>query len=121
MAKKDELGRWGEQIAADHLASLGYRIVDRNWRCPQGEIDIVARHRSTLVIAEVKTRRSIAFGHPFEAVTPAKLSRLNRLAFAWCAAHEGWHGRIRLDVVSVLGSPESPAGPTVEIFEAVRA
>jgi putative endonuclease len=121
MAKKDDVGRWGEELAAEHLRRRGYEILDRNWRCPQGEIDIVARDRGTLVIVEVKTRSSIAYGHPFEAVTPAKLARLNRLGFAWCVAHTGWYGRFRVDVVSVIGRATAEAEPAITIFEGVRA
>ena len=121
MAKKDEVGRWGEDLATAHLVGLGYEVIERNWRCPQGEIDVVARHAESLVIVEVKTRSTRAFGHPFEAITPAKLARLNRLGFAWCVAHPGWHGRLRVDVVAVVGSPQSPVSAQVEVFEAVRA
>lgn len=121
MAKKDEVGRWGEDLATSYLVSRGYEVIERNWRCPQGEVDLVARHRGSLVIVEVKTRSSKAFGHPFEAITPAKLARLNRLGFAWCVANPGWHGRLRVDVVAIVGGPDSPGDALVEIFEAVRA
>ena len=68
MAIKDDLGRAGEQAAHDHLVALGFVVLDRNWRCGQGEIDIVAREAGELVIVEVKTRRSTGFGHPFDAL-----------------------------------------------------
>ena len=80
MRAKDVLGRRGEDLAADFLQAHGMRIVERNWRCPEGEIDIVALDGDALVIAEVKTRKSLAFGHPFEAVGADKLARLHRLA-----------------------------------------
>ena len=83
MAAKDVLGRRGEKLAADHLIASGFEIVDRNWRCSQGEIDIIATKNSELVFVEVKTRSSLAFGHPLEAITVAKLARLRRLAAAW--------------------------------------
>ena len=102
MAQKDELGRRGEAIAADYLAGGGMRLVERNWRCPRGEIDIVARDGDELVFVEVKTRSSMAFGHPLEAITVAKLARLRRLAVLWCAAHPGRHDRIRIDAVAVV-------------------
>jgi len=104
VAKKDELGRWGEDVAAARLTALGYAIVDRNWRCPRGELDIVARVRGGTAFVEVKTRTSTAFGHPFEAITSAKLARLHALALAWCREHPGRHGRIRVDVVAVVGA-----------------
>lgn len=105
MAAKDEFGRAGEERAAAHLRTRGYAILDRNWRCPQGEIDIVAISDGMLCIIEVKTRRSAAFGHPFEAVDERKRQRLWHLAFAWAAAHPDVARRrpLRLEVVGLLG------------------
>jgi putative endonuclease len=98
-----DLGRRGEDEAAAYLASLGYRIIDRNWRCPQGEIDIVALDGSELVIVEVKTRSSRGFGDPLEGVTEAKLTRLCVLAGAWRRAHRGVRARTtRIDLIGVL-------------------
>ncbi|MCS0500453.1 YraN family protein [Protaetiibacter mangrovi] len=102
MAAKDDLGRRGERIAERHLVARGYRLVERNWRCRQGEIDLVLRDGDALVFVEVKTRSTMAFGHPFEAITPVKLARLRRLAGAWCSAHPRDRGRIRIDAVAVL-------------------
>lgn len=105
MQAKDALGRLGEERAVDFLAARGYVIVDRNWRCPDGEIDIVAFDGADLVIVEVKTRRSRAFGHPFEAVTAAKSGRLWRLGGAWRRAHPDVRvARTRIDLVAVLGA-----------------
>ncbi len=108
MAAKDALGRRGEAIAARHLADSGLVILERNWRCPQGEIDLVARDGGELVFVEVKTRSSIAFGHPLEAITAAKLARLRRLAAAWCEAHPGRHDRIRIDAIAVIAPTVGP-------------
>jgi len=109
MAAKDELGRRGEQLAVDHLMASAYTIVDRNWRCPQGELDIVAADGRELVFVEVKTRSSIAFGHPFEAITTRKLARLRRLAAAWCEEHPGRGSRVRIDAIAVIApSGEEP-------------
>lgn len=105
MAAKDELGKRGEAIAAHYLWGAGYEIVERNWRCPQGEIDLVARDGDELVFVEVKTRSSVLFGHPLESITIAKLARLRRLAAAWCQAHPGKHDRIRIDAVAVVAPP----------------
>jgi putative endonuclease len=102
MAGNNTLGRRGEDIAARHLADRGYAVIDRNWRCLQGEIDIVARRDGELVFVEVKTRSGVGFGHPLEAITPVKLARLRRLAAAWCAAHPGDHERIRIDAIAVI-------------------
>lgn len=95
------LGDLGERLAAQHLQALGYEVLDRNWRCGQGEIDLVARQGSTVVVCEVKTRRSSRYGHPHEAVTRAKAARLRRLAVAWLQAHDVPAARVRIDVVAV--------------------
>jgi putative endonuclease len=108
MAAKDVLGRRGEDLAAAFLTEAGYLVVDRNWRCGQGEIDIVAVDGAETVFVEVKTRSSVAFGHPFEAITTQKLARLRRLAAAWCADSPGDHFRIRIDAISVIAPPGSP-------------
>jgi putative endonuclease len=116
MAAKDELGMRGERIAERHLVARGLTVLDRNWRCAQGEIDLVMRDGDETVFVEVKTRSSIAFGHPLEAITVTKLARLRRLAVAWCEAHPG-SGRIRIDAVAVLAPHRAPA--TVEHLERV--
>ena len=107
---KDDLGRAGEQLAADHLQRLGWRILDRNWRCRLGELDIVALDNGELVVVEVKTRRSRAFGDPLEGVTDAKLTRLCVLAGAWRRAHPGVRARsTRVDLIGVLAPAGAPA------------
>jgi len=108
MAAKDALGRRGEAIAARHLVDSGLVIVERNWRCGQGEIDLVARDGRELVFVEVKTRSSVAYGHPLEAITATKLARLRRLAAAWCEAHPGAHDRIRIDAIAVIAPHAGP-------------
>ena len=110
MAAKDDLGRRGEQLAAAYLEGRGLEIVDRNWRCPLGEIDLVARVGDELVFVEVKTRSSVAFGHPLEAITAVKLARLRRLAGAWCEAHPGAWESIRIDALAIV----APTGGPIE-------
>jgi putative endonuclease len=117
MRAKDVLGRRGEQVAAGYLEAQGMRIVDRNWRCAEGEIDIVALDGDVLVIAEVKTRKSLAFGHPFEAVGVDKLARLRRLASAWCRDHELRTPLRRVDVIAVLD--DGTGCPAVEHLKGV--
>lgn len=97
-----ELGRRGEELAAQVLISEGLDILDRNWRCNIGEIDIVARDGDRLVIVEVKTRSSVAFGGPFEAVSPRKVRRLRRLAIRWLEEHQLHVPEIRFDVMGIL-------------------
>lgn len=95
------LGRYGEQVAAAYLEAQGLSILERNWRCRHGEIDIVARDGDCLVVCEVKTRRSTAYGSALDAVTHDKIARLRRLSAAWLAEHEGGWPSIRIDVVAV--------------------
>ncbi|GAA4171179.1 YraN family protein [Gryllotalpicola koreensis] len=109
MAEKDVLGRSGEQLAARFLEAGGYLIVDRNWRGTRGELDIIAERDDTTVFVEVKTRSALTFGHPFEAITPRKLRALRRLAGEWCAHAERVRGRVRLDVIAVIGGLDGPA------------
>lgn len=117
MAAKDDLGRAGEELAARFLREKGYTILDRNWRCDQGEIDIIARQHDEVVFVEVKTRSGLKFGHPYEAITAAKLARMNRLAYAWCAQASGRVARIRVDVIAVIAPQGSE--PLVEHLERV--
>ncbi len=87
-------------MAIAYLRSRGYRILAHNWRCDQGEVDIVAQDADTLVVAEVRTRRSPAFGSPEESVDETKRARLRALAEA--VAHAwNWQGPWRIDVVAV--------------------
>jgi putative endonuclease len=106
---KDVLGRYGEAIAARCLTDSGHRLIETNWRCGRGEIDIIAADGRTLVICEVKTRTSLAFGEPAEAVDEAKSRRLRLLATQWLAEHPGGWESIRFDVVSVLRRAHGPA------------
>lgn len=99
---KHILGHYGETVAADFLNSLGYEILDRNWRCQIGELDLVAKCDSTIVFVEVKTRNGREYGHPFEAITAEKVSRIRRLAAAWLTAKELGSCPIRMDAISVL-------------------
>ena len=104
-----DLGRHGEHIAAAYLTDAGLRLLDRNWRCREGELDIVARDGDALVFCEVKTRRATGFGHPVEAVTPEKQRRLRTLAQRWLAEHEEHAPDLRFDVIGVLVRPAGPA------------
>jgi putative endonuclease len=99
---KDVLGRHGEQLAAEYLERSGMRVLDRNWRCAEGELDIVAAQRQVLVVCEVKTRSSERYGTPLEAITRQKQRRLRRLAICWVVAHGVLFDEIRIDAVGVL-------------------
>lgn len=103
MRVKDAVGRFGEQVAARHLEAAGLQIIDRNWRCREGELDIVAVDGRDLVVVEVKTRSSTAFGVPAQAVNPIKARRIRALTLRWLAAHPDtvWYA-IRFDVIAVI-------------------
>ncbi len=117
---KDELGAAGEALAADFLGRHGHVVLDRNWRAPhgRGEIDIVTLHDDRIVVVEVKTRSSLDYGHPFEAIDRRKLERLHRLGWAWCASHGRAGALDRVDAVAVLLPPGGPA--IIEHLEGVR-
>lgn len=120
--RANALGAYGEQLAARYLVESGMQILDRNWRCSQGEIDIVAMDAACLVIVEVKTRRSLAFGSPVEAVTAVKAARLRRLAGCWLTDHRRQVDvvtDIRIDVIGVLRPVSGPA--QIEHLVAVAA
>jgi putative endonuclease len=114
---KDILGRDGEEAAVRYLEGCGFRILDRNWRCADGEIDIVAVERHSLVICEVKTRSGTRYGTPLEAVGRAKVRRLRKLAVGWLNAHGVRFEQIRIDVVGLLY--EGSGGFTIEHIRGV--
>jgi putative endonuclease len=101
-ASKQAIGAYGETVAARHLVAAGLALLDRNWRCDEGEVDLVLREGAVLVVCEVKTRTSDACGSPHEAVSPAKLDRLRRLAQRWADGHGVRPPETRIDLVAVL-------------------
>ena len=106
-----EIGALGEQLAVDHLTSLGLRVLARNWRCRYGELDVIAADDATrsVVFVEVKTRTSDQFGGVAQAVTPLKVRRLRRLAGLWLAAQSRSWAAVRIDVIGVrIGRTRTP-------------
>jgi len=101
-SRRSALGAYGETVAARHLVEQGMVVLDRNWRCELGEIDLVLRDGRVLVICEVKTRSSISHGSPIEGVTEQKAARLRRLAARWLADHRLRPDDVRIDIVGVL-------------------
>lgn len=99
---RQAIGAYGEEVAARHLVDLGMVVLERNWRCADGEIDVVLRDGATLVVCEVKTRTSLVAGTPHEAITDAKLDRLKRLGERWAADHGIRPDGIRVDLVAVI-------------------
>lgn len=108
-AARIAIGSYGENLAELHLLGQGMVVLDRNWRCNEGEIDLVARDGSVLVVCEVKTRRGVGCGTPHEAMTPVKLERLRRLAMRWAAEQGVRPPEVRVDLVAVLR--ETDSGP----------
>ena len=101
LADPGELGRRGEEAAAQYLARQGMQVVARNWRCRAGEIDLILTDAGTLVFCEVKTRRGHGYGYPLDAITYQKRARLRRLVSAYLLETGGFHGPIRIDAVGI--------------------
>lgn len=108
MDRRKQTGRQGEEIAASYLVDKGYKILQRNWHCPTGELDIVMEDDGALVFVEVRTRRGNRFGTAEESITPVKQARLVELAQTYLQEvvppHQSW----RIDVVAVHLGPGLP-------------
>lgn len=100
--KKKELGQKGEELALRFLKKNGYRILERNYVCKMGEVDIIAREKDTFAFIEVKTRRSTAFGPPQLAVNPAKQMQLSKVALHFLKEKRLEEAKARFDVVAIL-------------------
>jgi putative endonuclease len=110
------LGDAGEELVARWYTDAGYRVLDRNWRCREGELDVVVARGQVLVFCEVKTRRTTAFGIPAEAVTVSKQRRLRTLAMRWLDDHPMARARtLRFDVASVLAPRDGE--PVIDVIE----
>ena len=109
--QRSALGAYGETLAARHLTEQGMVLLDKNWRCDLGEVDLVLRDGRVLVVCEVKTRSSLAYGTPIEGVTEQKAARLRRLAARWLADHDVRPAEVRIDIVGVL----VPASGDIEV------
>ncbi len=106
-SKNQVIGHFGESRVADFRIKSGDEIVDRNWRVREGEIDLITLDKSgTFHFIEVKTRSSLAYGHPFEAISPAKLLRMQRLAMGWLVTHDCFGCEYSIDIASVLVNPD---------------
>jgi putative endonuclease len=110
---RKQLGNTGEDLAAAALKKRGYKILERNYVTPLGEIDLIARQGKTLVIIEVKTRKSTRFGSPQEAVSAAKQAKLRRLADYYLKDKRLTGAPVRFDVVAIL---QADTGPQLEII-----
>lgn len=103
--ERKQLGQLGEKLAADFLRKRGYRVMERNYRTPGGEIDIVARQGSTLVFVEVRTKSGPSFGTPEESITAAKRSRMVGCGMAYLQSHGDSAADWRIDVVAIEMGP----------------
>ena len=112
----DAVGAYGERVAQQRLVEAGMVVLDRNWRCATGELDLVALDAGVIVFCEVKTRRGDAYGRPAEAIRPDKVRRLRRLATRWLAESEVRPRDLRFDVVEVL--PQARGATLVEHIRA---
>jgi len=99
--KRRDVGILGEKLAKDFLKKRGYHIRETNYRCPEGEIDIVARHKDSLVFIEVRAKKSLQFGSPEESITPTKMGRLRTVAAHYQQTHNNLPSSWRIDVVAV--------------------
>ena len=99
--KRRDTGMLGEKLARDFLEKQGYHIIETNYRCPEGEIDIVARHKDYLVFVEVRTKKSLEFGIPEESITPAKMQRLRTVAYHYQQDRSNLPPLWRIDVVAI--------------------
>lgn len=101
MMKRRETGTLGENLACEFLGKNGYSIIEKNFRCPGGEVDIIAQQQDTLVFVEVRTKRSRRFGGPEESITPVKMERLRNIAAYYWQSHSNLTESWRIDVVAI--------------------
>lgn len=112
--QKQSLGKEGERIAERYLKKKGYRLVERNYRCPAGELDLIALDRRVIVFVEVKTRSGDRFGVPLESVHQRKQQKMIKTALFFLSQHRLHHREARFDV---LGISFSGLEPMVEHIE----
>jgi len=99
--KRRDVGIMGEKIARDFLEKKGYHIIETNYRCPEGEIDIIGRHNDSLVFVEVRTKTSLEYGSPEESITSAKKNRLIKIAEYYQQTHNNLPAQWRIDVAAI--------------------
>ena len=114
--KRQDIGTLGEKLAKGFLRKKGYRIIETNYRCPEGEIDIVAKKKDFLVFIEVRTRMSLEFGSPEESITLAKMKRLRATAYHYRQTHDNLPSLWRIDMVAIeLNQNRKPS--RIELIE----
>ncbi len=104
-------GKYGEQKASDYLKSIGYKIICKNWHYSKNaEIDIIAEDKDTLVFVEVKTRKSLNYGHPFESIGRTKIKKIHSAIIAYINSSEKKYKSFRFDGIAIIGLQN----PTIE-------
>ena len=119
-SRRQALGQWGESLAAEHLADLGYEILARNVRTPYGEIDLLARQDDQLVFVEVKTRSNRAYGDPETSITEKKRAHLIAAAQAYLQTHPAPNTDWRIDVIAIRKRPAGQAPEIVHFENAIH-
>ena len=114
--KRRDVGILGEKLAKDFLKKKGYRIIETNYRSPEGEIDIIARHGDSLVFIEVRTKTSLEFGSPEESITPTKMGRIKATAAYYQQTHNNLPALWRIDVVAIELNPKGKPS-RIELIE----
>ena len=114
--KRRDTGNLGEKLAREFLRERGYDILETNYRCREGEVDIVARHEDSLVFVEVRAKTSREFGSPEESITPAKQERLKATASHYIQTHDNLPTSWRIDVVAIELSPRGKPS-RIELIE----
>lgn len=117
MGRNQELGAAGEQVAAAWYERRGFTVIARNWRVAGGELDVICVKDGSVVVCEVKTRRTTRFGHPVEAITPTKLARLRRLTAAFVRGHASGAPSVRIDIAAVIAHRDGTF--SVDVVEGV--
>ena len=107
--KRQVLGKEGEELAESYLTKKGYRLVERNYRCRGGEVDLIVLDRRVIVFVEVKARNDASFGSPLESVHPRKQQRMTRAALIFLSDHKLHHRDARFDVVGISFGGDKPA------------
>ncbi len=113
--RRQEIGRWGETLAAKYLSDKGYSILARNLRTPYGEIDLIANNGGTTIFVEVKTRTTASYGYPENAITLRKQAHMVSAAEHYLQEHPELANEWQIDVISIEGSPGRP--PLITHFE----
>jgi putative endonuclease len=116
MTSRQEIGRWGENVAAEYLKNRGYKILGRNIRTPYGELDLITQTSSVTVFVEVKTRTGESYGLPEQSVDEKKQAHILNSARYYLQQNLGFEGDWRVDVIAIQGRPDQP-GVQIEWFE----